>query len=225
MPRSPAAVIASAPNLLVDFDGPICSIFGTMTDRSVSEHLVRSLVDRGVQVSTDVAQACDPFVVLRYSANAPDDHLPAIESELRRLEIQAVQTAPPTAGAIETLRTLVERGHSVTIVSNNSDDAVNAYIDLHGLRGIGLAVSSRTAEIVKHLKPHPYLLEQAIKALSADPADCTMIGDSPSDIEAARRAGTAAVALVNKPGKQAGLAEMKPDALIFGMSELLSMQP
>ncbi len=89
------------------------------------------------------------------------------------------------------------------------------------MRDLVTTISSRAAGTAAHLKPEPYLLHQAINALHADPADCTMIGDSPSDIEAARRAGTTAVALANKPDKHAALGALHPDALITSMPEVL----
>ncbi|MGH8896357.1 MAG: HAD family hydrolase [Egibacteraceae bacterium] len=39
------------------------------------------------------------------------------------------------------------------------------------------------------LKPHPHLILQAVQALCADPATCTLIGDSVSDIEGGLAAG------------------------------------
>jgi phosphoglycolate phosphatase-like HAD superfamily hydrolase len=47
-----------------------------------------------------------------------------------------------------------------------------------------------------------------------------LIGDSATDIEAARAARTAVIAYANKPGKQDRFVPLRPDALITAMSDL-----
>jgi hypothetical protein len=49
-----------------------------------------------------------------------------------------------------------------------------------------------------------------------------LVGDSDTDITAARRAGTAVVAYANKPGKHDLLAAHRPDAVIDDLHELVA---
>jgi len=55
---------------------------------------------------------------------------------------------------------------------------------------------------------------------AAAPSDAVLIGDSVTDIQAARAAGTAAIAYANKPGKDRALRSFDPDALITSMDEI-----
>ena len=51
-----------------------------------------------------------------------------------------------------------------------------------------------------------------------------MIGDSPSDIQAARQAAAAAIAFANKPTKRDRLAALHPDATVDRMADLTAEQ-
>jgi HAD superfamily hydrolase (TIGR01509 family) len=220
--ESAAELVARKKHLLVDFDGPICAVFGSMSDRTVAKALIKLLRERGRHLCPDIDAAADPFDVLRYSATLPDpDDVRAVEAEMRRLEVAAVHTAPPTTGALPTLRRLVDQGHTVTVVSNNSDDAVHTYLALHDATEMAMQVSSRSDANLDHLKPEPFLLHQAMHTLGASPSECVMIGDSLSDLQAARHAETASIAHANKPGKGIRLLAEGPDALIQCMTELL----
>jgi D-glycero-D-manno-heptose 1,7-bisphosphate phosphatase len=52
-------------------------------------------------------------------------------------------------------------------------------------------------------KPQPGMLLSAIRDLGIDPANSYMVGDSPSDIEAGRRAGTRTVRIASEPDETA----------------------
>jgi beta-phosphoglucomutase-like phosphatase (HAD superfamily) len=60
---------------------------------------------------------------------------------------------------------------------------------------------ARTSPDPYLLKPSPHLIEQAVTANNSDPAACTLMGDSVTDIDAAREAGTHSIGYANKPGK------------------------
>lgn len=216
---TPAELVASRKHVLLDFDGPVCAVFGTLTDRVVADRL-RALLD--VDLPAEIAESDDPFDVLRHAATLGADTAATVEREFRRLEVEAVATAPPTPGAADTIRALVDAGHTVTIVSNNSEQAVRRFLEQRGLAGLVNGVSARTFADPGSLKPNPFLLEQAINSAGLDRGECVMLGDSVSDIEAARSAGTDAIAYANKPSKHLRLQQAHPDAIITHMAQLIS---
>jgi HAD superfamily hydrolase (TIGR01662 family) len=220
MTLTAAELVASKPHVLLDFDGPVCAMFGIAGDRTIARALVELLGSRGVPVPADLADTTDPFAMLRYSATVPEQ-LAAVDTEFRRREVEAARTAPPTPGATEAIRALVAAGHTVTIVSNNSTDAVEAYAKVHDLAGLLAGISAREDPNPALLKPSPYLLNHAARAVGAEPSDCVMVGDSSTDIEAARHAGTAVIAYANKPGKRETFASQQPLTIIEHMSALL----
>jgi phosphoglycolate phosphatase len=69
-------------------------------------------------------------------------------------------------------------------------------------------------------KPEPDLILASLKALSAAPEDCLLVGDAPADMEAGRRAGVKTCAVLWGYGKREDLARWQPDYWIEHPSEL-----
>lgn len=71
-------------------------------------------------------------------------------------------------------------------------------------------------------KPAPDVLMRSLNLFGADPGDCLMVGDSPADMEAGRRAGVRICAVTYGYGKCEDLARWEPDFWISDLRELLS---
>lgn len=71
-------------------------------------------------------------------------------------------------------------------------------------------------------KPDPSILLEAMEVLGAPPEECLMVGDSPADIEAGRRAGMLTCAVGWGYGDPAELKALHPDLWIDRPEELLS---
>ncbi|GAA2814430.1 HAD-IA family hydrolase [Saccharopolyspora taberi] len=218
---SPAQILRNSDAVLLDFDGPVCSVFGGFPDHEVADEL-RGLF-RG-ELPEAVGESRDPFDVLRYAAGA-GTVATTVEQHLRDLEVRAVKVASPTPGTAQVLETLHDFGIPVFVVSNNSAAAVSAYFEAHGMAGLIAGVSARTGPEVDQLKPKPYLLKRAIEALETAPGRCVMIGDSETDLEASRHAGTLAIGYANKLGKRQRFEQYRPNAIIDHMHELARGTP
>lgn len=214
-----AQVLRDRRHVLLDFDGPVCAVFGATSDRLVADRL-RELLPSAAPA--DVAATKDPFDVLRYATTQGVEMQGSIEGQLCRLEVEAVAEAPDTPGASDVLRSLNERGHTVTIVSNNSVSAIRTYLHSRNLIGWVHGISAREPGRPLMLKPHPHMLQRAIRDLTAEPAECVMVGDSVSDIHAAYRASTAVIAVANKPGKRDRFASQHPSAIVDDVRELIA---
>ena len=70
-------------------------------------------------------------------------------------------------------------------------------------------------------KPEPDVVFRALEALSAQPGQCLMVGDSPVDIKAGRRAGVITCAVRYGYGS-AQIPESEPDYWIADLRELVS---
>jgi phosphoglycolate phosphatase-like HAD superfamily hydrolase len=81
-------------------------------------------------------------------------------------------------------------------------------------------VAGRTSADPGLLKPSPYLLNQALRKLEAQPEECVLVGDSLSDLEAAQSAGVSVIGFANKPGKESAMATLSPDVIVSSMHEL-----
>jgi len=207
--------------LLLDFDGPICSIFAGMPASTVAEKLRHRLAAAGVAIPANVRSTSDPLEVFRAVAVRGRDVGQRAQRELTLLEVQAVTTAQPADGAAELITAARRSGRSVTIVSNNSGQAVATYLNDHRLARYVSAVIGRDDPDPAHMKPSPYRVRQAIQMLQAAPAECVLVGDQASDVVAAHAAGLAAIGYANKPGKAERLARAGADAVVTRLANLV----
>ncbi|MEQ1945755.1 MAG: HAD-IA family hydrolase [Bryobacteraceae bacterium] len=70
-------------------------------------------------------------------------------------------------------------------------------------------------------KPEPNVLFKSLEALGVRPEDCLFIGDSPSDMEAGRRAGIRTCAVTWGYGDPEELAKFRPDFWAHSAYDLL----
>ncbi|MGH7838665.1 MAG: HAD family hydrolase, partial [Candidatus Binataceae bacterium] len=63
-------------------------------------------------------------------------------------------------------------------------------------------------------KPHPAPLRAALKKLRARPADCVYVGDTPEDIEMARRAGVRVIGVFGPFPSAQRIRAARPDSLL-----------
>jgi phosphoglycolate phosphatase-like HAD superfamily hydrolase len=219
LPEDLAGLLAR-PHVLLDFDGPVCAVYGGTTSRAVADHLRERLRDGGAAVPADIVDTEDPLDVLRYAATVDAGWLARIESEFVAQEVTAVATATPTPGAAEAMSALVAAGATITIVSNNSPDAIWAYLQHADLTGLVVGVAGRVPRCPNLMKPHPYMLWRAMTELATTAAECVIIGDSETDVEVAHLVGSPAVAFANEPCKRRRFEPLRPDAIIESMFDI-----
>jgi HAD superfamily hydrolase (TIGR01549 family) len=212
------AVIPRTRYLLLDFDGPICSIYAGLPAPTVADKLRKLFTG---PLPDEIANTPDPIEVFCYSATVSDEMAARVEAEMADLEVAAVPTAEPTPYVHEVVASARESGRVIGVVSNNGPRAVNAYLDRHGLRdGIRLVVA-RTSHDPALLKPSPHLIDKAVRSLDADPSASTLVGDSFTDIQAAHRAGVASIGYANGPGKRERMTQLEAGAVITSMADLV----
>jgi HAD superfamily hydrolase (TIGR01662 family) len=204
-------------HVFLDFDGPVCDVFAELRAREVADRL-KKLV--GPDLPREVSASADPFDVLRYAASCGPNAAHVVERQLSRLENEAVSLVSPAPGVPELLGEWAAQGFTVTIVSNNSAEAIRSFLTVHELAEQVRRISARTTSDPDRLKPHPALLDAAVKALGTSPGQCVMVGDSAADVLAARAAGVASIAFAPTPAKRKALAALAPDALVSDLADL-----
>jgi HAD superfamily hydrolase (TIGR01509 family) len=216
-----AQAIEDCGPLLLDFDGPVCSIFAGYTNAEVSSELRKILSQRGAHLPSFVLNESDPLEVLRWTATLAESALTqAAEDALRAAEVNAVSTAVPTPGVREVLWTAKDTGRRVAIVSNNSAPAIAVYLDLHELSEYIAHIVGREPYAPERMKPNPYPVTRAIAALDVKPEKCILIGDSVSDIRAAQAVGVAVIGYANKPPKAEQFKKAGADHVVTTMAEI-----
>lgn len=223
-------LLGSVGAVLLDFDGPVCSIFAGYPAPLVAAELVDVLRQHDVDLTPDLASEPDPLEVLRRTGATGDRGVTrAVEDALRAAERQAAESAEPTPYGREVIVAARQAGLAVAVVSNNSAEAVSAYLAAHRLAGHVLPVVGRAYAEPSRMKPHPEPILQAVRALGMAPGRCVLVGDSLSDIDGARSAGVRAIGYANRPPKAAAFRDAGADVVINSMgaiaSVLIDMQP
>ncbi|WP_280488608.1 HAD family hydrolase [Nocardia farcinica] len=213
-----SSTLAARHCLLLDFDGPVCSVFAGLHDHVAAAELAASLEP---PTPPTIRTYTDPFDVLRYTAEHRPTEAAKVEALFTDIEVRAVRCARPTTDAAQTIRTAAERPNSiVAIVSNNSVAAIDAYLTVHELRGCVAGIFARTSPDVSRLKPAPTLLLDALTALDVPASDAVFVGDSVTDVQAGHAAGVPVVAYANRPEKVDRLSAARPATLITTMAQL-----
>ena len=215
MKLDPQAALAGKTLLLLDFDGPVCSVFAGYPASQIAAELVESLREVAPRLAADLEGEQDPMEVLRQSAGTlPRDQVDKIDEQLGLAELKAVESAEPTPGAADLIVTARQAGLSVAIVSNNSAEPIAKYLQGRGLdREVDLIIG-RPFGRPEQMKPDPYLLHEALSALSVDAAHACFVGDSVTDIEAGEAAGVMTIGYANKPGKAQRLKDAGADIVV-----------
>ncbi len=122
---------------------------------------------------------------------------------------------------METIETLSKAGFRLGIVTTKRWDTVSMGLELMGLKPFFESVI--TIDDVERPKPDPQPVEMALKELGVEANEAVMIGDSPSDIEAGRRAGTKTVGVAWTIKGPEIIQAANPDYVIEDMKELLGI--
>lgn len=125
-------------------------------------------------------------------------------------------------GAADLVTELLDRQLPLGIVSSKRADTVRQGMRVTELPHVDVVVG--LLETTAH-KPDPAPLLEGARRLGVDPADCVYVGDAVVDVQAARAAGMAAIAVTWGAGEETALRAEAPDALVHdipGLREALA---
>jgi phosphoglycolate phosphatase len=120
-------------------------------------------------------------------------------------------------GARSTLRALA-RKYRLGLVTSGSRDRVHAQIRRFEFASYFKACVY--SEDAPRKKPHPAPLELALARLKAEPEECVYVGDTPEDIQMARRAGVRAIAVLGPFPSAKRIRAENPEVLLNSVREL-----
>lgn len=124
----------------------------------------------------------------------------------------------PFDGARQILSHLAERGHTLVLASSASRAEVDYYVDL--LDAQGLLSGTTSKDDVGASKPCADIFVAALERTGGPAENAVVIGDSPYDIIAARRAGIDAIALLSGGFSRDEFADCCPLAIYENIKAL-----
>jgi len=213
-------IIGRSRHLLLDFDGPVCSIFAGTPAPVIAGVLRQRLRAAGITLPPEATTEGDPLEVFRIAANLGDDVAELANRELTRLETLAVTTAQPTLGAADLITAAWQTGRTVSIVSNNSGHAITQYLTVHHVLAHITAIVGRDDADPALMKPSPYRVRIAVGSLRAEPEDCVFIGDTLTDVLAGLLGGVTVIGYANKPGKAEALIHAGAQVVTTDLAEI-----
>lgn len=209
------SLFGSIDGVLLDFDGPICDLFAGYPAATIADELRAYLYSRDVVLDDPAEKTSDPLALLQWVAS----HRPQMLDSFERLEIAAERSAAETAAPAERLREIlylaVETGRRVAVVSNNSRPAIERFLELHGLSSKVTSIVSRIAGRPELMKPNAAPVIRAAKDLDLPVTACVLVGDSTSDITAARDAGSRCIGYAKNSAARAHQLSMAGADLVI----------
>lgn len=195
----------------IDFPALNARVLGTChaagIDVSAWEHLpALEIIERAVEAlgRTDASGAAN----LAIAANRA----------IIEIELEAAGRVAPYPGVSVMLQSLIEMGYRLGIVTRNSRQAVNAFLERWPLPYQVLL----TRDDVAHVKPDPEHLEAALRALGAQGMAVLMVGDHPMDVAAGKAIGALTAAVQSDAIAIERLRQAAPDVILERVTDLMS---
>lgn len=217
IPHCIADILHHTGPVLLDFDGPVCAVFGSVPSSVAAEKLRTVITRSGFSLPAAVIDESDPLEILRYvGRNGDQELLERTEDQLCRVELDAVEEAIPTPYADQLISAIKQSGRTLIIVSNNSSGAIRAYFTRLGMPLYPDQIVGRPYARPAGMKPDPRLVREAVTLSGVESKKCVLIGDSATDIQAGRAVGVRTIGYANKPGKYDHLIAAGADAVAEG---------
>jgi HAD superfamily hydrolase (TIGR01549 family) len=207
-------------------DGPMCRLFSGYPAHEIAGQLVGKIdaLGLGSLLSRPERSSVDPQDILKsvHAQRRGSDLILELEEWLTGRELDAVRKAMPTAYVDRLIRTWWSLGARFAVTTNNSARAAEAYIEIRGLKDCFPYVYGRTQDL-DLMKPNPYCLQEAIKAMGADPSATLMIGDTATDFQAARQAGVSFLGYARNAHKERILRDAGAEVVVGSMEQVLNV--
>jgi len=140
----------------------------------------------------------------------------AIEETRGEEYAKLIGEVQPLEGAHDLIADLKDRSVTVVLASSSPQDELDRYLDL--LEARELADAWTTKDDVEATKPEPDLVLAAREKAGGD--DAVMIGDTPWDIEAARKAGVQTICVITGGFSRQELEEAGAAVVFESVEEL-----
>lgn len=203
----------------------ILDIDGTLVDTNYQHALAwyRAFRRSGVvlpvwRIHRHIGMGGDQLLPALTDEDFEREHGEQVRAAEKELYMEMIGEVEPMRDARELIEDLKQRGHKVLLASSAKDEEVDRYLDLLDARS--LADGWTTSADVEATKPEPDLVHAALAKAGAEAGDAVMVGDTPFDVEAAKRAGVPTIAVLTGGFSEAELREAGAAEVFESVAEL-----
>jgi HAD superfamily hydrolase (TIGR01509 family) len=165
-----------------------------------------------------------PGAVLWPPLTSGEEQLAALIARFQEEYLMLTETVQPFPGIVESMEKLHASGMAIAVVTAKSRFRFDRAVGRTGLVDL-IDVAICYEDAGGTAKPDPAPVLQACERLGVPPARAVMVGDTPVDIEAGLRAGTAAVGVAWGASPAERLLEAGADAVADEPDDLARLLP
>lgn len=206
-----------APAAILDIDG-------TLVDTNYQHALAwnEAFVQHGFilpiwRIHRLIGMGGDQLVAELIGEDADAEHGDAIRTAESALYLGSIASVHPFDGARKLIETLSAGERRCVLASSAKQKEVDHYLDVLDARE--LVEDWTTSDDVQNTKPEPDLVQAALDKMGVDEA--VMVGDTPWDIKAARKAGVDTIAIMTGGFSRDELEQAGAVAVYESIAELL----
>ncbi len=204
----------------------ILDIDGTLVDTNYHHAVAwyRAFRQNGIvlplwQIHRHIGMGGDQVVTALTDEATEDEKGDEIRDAEKALYMVFIEEVEPMEGSRELIEDLKERGHTVVLASSAKESEVDHYLDQLDARE--LADDWTMSDDVEETKPEPDLVKAALEKAGHDgDEDAVMVGDTPWDVEAAKRAGVETIAVLTGGFSRQELEKAGAVAVFESVAEL-----
>ncbi len=146
------------------------------------------------RIHRHIGMGGDQLIAALTDERTEQEHGDDIRAAEKALYFQLIDEVETMEGSRELIERLKRSGHTVVLASSAKQDEVDHYLDLLDARELADAWTSSAD--VEATKPEPDLVKSALEKAGGRDGQAVMIGDTPWDIEAAKRADVPTLAVL-----------------------------
>ncbi len=129
-----------------------------------------------------------------------------------------IEQAQPFAAAAMLIRSLHQCGVKIALASSAKQDEIDHYLAKLAVKECVDVITN--SDDVANSKPDPDIFAVALKKLGLPASDALVVGDSPYDIGAARKAGLPCIAVLSGGFERKVLEREQPAAIVTDLAAL-----
>ncbi|MEK6396730.1 MAG: HAD family hydrolase [Terriglobus sp.] len=179
----------------------MCDLDGTLLDSNAfhAEAWQRSLHEFGYEVSfEDVVKQIGKGGEYLLESFVPQDQISLIEKDInafrkKLFHREYIDRIVPFADARRLLERIRQQGLRIAVATSSEKDDLEAFKTI--LKIHDLVEEDTTADDANKPKPEPDIFQTALTMLKLQPSETIALGDTPWDVEAARKAGVDTIAV------------------------------